>query len=97
MFSIRKFIRKWKAFRLSLRLLRLIDPKRLEDINIILEDIYPGIRAEIQTLVESHDIHAMSKILQYINAHGGAQKMADYYNSADKNGKEAMLSASLKS
>ncbi len=32
MFSIRKFIRKWKAFRLSLRLLRLIDPKRLEDI-----------------------------------------------------------------
>ena len=93
MFSIRKFIRKWKAFRLSLRLLKLIDPKRLEDINIILEDIYPGIRAEIQTLVESHDIHAMSKILQYINAHGGAQNMADYYNSADKNGKEAMLSA----
>ena len=46
---ISKFIRQWKAFRLSLRLLRQIDPKRLEDLNIILEDIYPGIRAEIQS------------------------------------------------
>ena len=90
---ISKFIRQWKAFRLSLRLLKLIDPKKLEDINIILEEIYPGIRAEIQALVESSDIHAMSKTLHYINTHGGVQKMADYYNNADKNGKDTMLSA----
>ena len=90
---ISKFIRQWKAFRLSLRLLKLIDPKKLEDINIILEEIYPGIRAEIQALVEGSDIHAMSKTLHYINTHGGVQKMADYYNNADKNGKDTMLSA----
>ena len=90
---ISKFIRQWKAFRLSLRLLKLIDPKKLEDLNVILEEIYPGIRAEIQALVESSDIHAMSKTLHYINTHGGVQKMADYYNSVDKNGREAMLSA----
>ncbi len=29
---ISKFIRQWKAFRLSLRLLKLIDPKKLEDL-----------------------------------------------------------------
>ena len=90
---ISKFIRQWRAFRLSLRLLKLIDPKKLEDINDILEEIYPGIRAEIQALVESSDIHAMSKTLHYINTHGGIQKMADYYNNADKNGKDVMLSA----
>jgi len=58
-----------------------------------LEEIYPGVRAEIQALVESSDIHAMSKTLHYINTHGGVQKMADYYNNADKNGKDTMLSA----
>lgn len=63
---ISKFIRQWKAFRLSLRLLKLIDPKKLEDLNVILEEIYPGIRAEIQALVESSDIHAMSKTLHYM-------------------------------
>ena len=45
---ISKFIRQWRAFRLSLRLLKLIDPKKLEDINDILEEIYPGIKAEIR-------------------------------------------------
>ena len=90
---ISKFIRQWRAFRLSLRLLTLIDPKKLEDINDILEEIYPGIKAEIRALVESYDIHATSKTLHYINTHGGIQKMADYYNNADKNGKDVMLSA----
>lgn len=78
---------------MSLRLLKLIDPKKLEDINDILEEIYPGIKAEIRALVESYDIHATSKTLHYINTHGGIQKMADYYNNADKNGKDVMLSA----
>ena len=78
---------------MSLRLLTLIDPKKLEDINDILEEIYPGIKAEIRALVESYDIHATSKTLHYINTHGGIQKMADYYNNADKNGKDVMLSA----
>lgn len=78
---------------MSLRLLKLIDPKKLEDINDILEEIYPGIKAEIRALVESYDIHATSKTLHYINTNGGIQKMADYYNNADKNGKDTMLSA----
>lgn len=78
---------------MSLRLLKLIDTKKLEDINDILEEIYPGIKAEIRALVESYDIHATSKTLHYINTHGGIQKMADYYNNADKNGKDVMLSA----
>lgn len=88
-----KFVQKLRAFYRSWKLLRLIDPKKLEDINAVLETIYPGIRAEIQKLVERYDIHAISKTLQYINTHGGPQKMADYYNTTDENGKEAMLSA----
>ena len=88
-----KFLQKLSGFYRSWKLLRLIDPKKLEDINVILENIYPGIRAEIQKLVESYDIHAINKTLQFINTHGGVQKMADYYNTADKNGKDAMLSA----
>lgn len=88
-----KFIQKLRAFYRSWKLIRLIDPKKLEEINDILENIYPGIRNEIQKLVERYDIHAISKTLQYINTHGGVQKMADHYNTADKNGKDAMLSA----
>lgn len=88
-----KFIQKLRAFYRSWKLIRLIDPKKLEEINVILENIYPGIRDEIQKLVERHDIHAISKTLQYINTHGGPQKMADYYNTTDENGKEAMLLA----
>lgn len=88
-----KFVQKLRAFYRSWKLLRLIDPKKLEDINAVLETIYPGIRAEIQKLVEHYDIHAINKTLQYINTHGGPQKMADYYNTTDENGKEAMLSA----
>ena len=88
-----KFVQKLRAFYRSWKLLRLIDPKKLEDINAVLETIYPGIRAEIQKLVERYDIHAINKTLQYINTHGGPQKMADYYNTTDENGKEAMLSA----
>jgi len=84
-----KFIQKLRAFYRSWKLIRLIDPKKLEEINDILENIYPGIRNEIQKLVERYDIHAISKTLQYINTHGGPQKMADYYNVADKNGKDA--------
>ena len=88
-----KFLQKLRGFYRSWKLLRIIDPKKLEDINVILENIYPGIRGEIQKLVERYDIHAINKTLQFINTHGGVQKMADYYNAADKNGKDAMLSA----
>ena len=55
-----KFIQKLRAFYRSWKLIRLIDPKKLEEINVILENIYPGIRDEIQKLVERHDIHAIS-------------------------------------
>lgn len=88
-----KFLQKLRGFYRSWKLLRIIDPKKLEDINVILENIYPGIKGEIQKLVERYDIHAINKTLQFINTHGGVQKMADYYNAADKNGKDAMLSA----
>ena len=35
----------------------------------------------------------MSKTLDYIKTHGGAEKMAEYYNKADKKGQDEMLSA----
>ena len=76
-----------------LKILKLIDPKKLKGLNDILERVYPGIKDEIERLVEHKDIHAMSKTLDYIKAHGGYEKIAEYYNNADQKGQDEMLSA----
>ena len=87
------FIRKLMTLQKLFKILKFIDTKKLQSINDILEQIYPGIKDEIERLVERVDIHAMSKTLDYIKAHGGAEKMAEYYNKADKKGQDEMLSA----
>ena len=76
-----------------LKILKLIDQKKLKGLNDILERVYPGIKDEIERLVEHADIHAMSKTLDYIKAHGGYDKIAEYYNNADQKGQDEMLSA----
>lgn len=87
------FIRKLMTLQKLFKILKFIDPKKLQGINDILEQIYPGIKDEIERLVKRVDIHAMSKTLDYIKTHGGAEKMAEYYNKADKKGQDEMLSA----
>ena len=87
------FIRKLMTLQKLFKILKFIDPKKLQGINDILEHIYPGIKDEIERLVKRVDIHAMSKTLDYIKTHGGAEKMAEYYNKADKKGQDEMLSA----
>ena len=87
------FIRKLLTLQKLFKILKFIDPKKLQSINDILEQIYPGIKNEIERLVERVDIHAMSKTLDYIKAYGGAEKMAEYYNNADKKGQDEMLAA----
>lgn len=87
------FIRKLMLLPRLLKILKLIDPKKLKGLNDILERVYPGIKDEIERLVEHADIHAMSKTLDYIKAHGGYDKIAEYYNNADQKGQDEMLSA----
>ena len=87
------FIRKLMLLPRLLKILKLIDPKKLKGLNDILERVYPGIKDEIERLVEHGDIHAMSKTLDYIKAHGGYEKIAEYYNNADQKGQDEMLSA----
>ena len=87
------FIRKLMILPRLLKILKLIDPKKLEGVNDILERVYPGIKDEIKRLVERGDVRAMNKTLDYINNHGGAEKIAEYYNSADQEGQQEMLSA----
>ena len=84
------FIRKLMTLQKLFKILKFIDPKKLQGINDILEQIYPGIKDEIERLVKRVDIHAMSKTLDYIKTHGGAEKMAEYYNNADKKGQDEM-------
>jgi len=81
------------ALKKLLKILKVIDPKKLQGINDILEVIYPGIKGEIERLVERGDVHAMNKTFDYIKSHGGTEKMAEYYNNADKKGQDEMLSA----
>ena len=59
------FIRKLMLLPRLLKILKLIDPKKLKGLNDILERVYPGIKDEIERLVEHRDIHAMSKTLDY--------------------------------
>lgn len=80
------------ALKKLLKILKVIDPKKLQGINDILEVIYPGIKGEIERLVERGDVHAMNKTFDYIKSHGGTEKMAEYYNNADKKGQDEMLS-----
>lgn len=87
------FIRKLMLLPRLLKILKLIDPKKLKGLNDILERVYPGIKDEIERLVEHRDIHAMSKTLDYIKAHGGYEKIAEYYNNADQNRQDEILSA----
>ena len=87
------FIRKLMLLPRLLKILKLIDPKKLKGLNDILERVYPGIKDEIEGLVEHGDIHAMTKTLDYIKAHGGYEKIAEYYNNADQKGQDEMLSA----
>lgn len=87
------FIRKLMLLPRLLKILKLIDPKKLKGLNDILERVYPGIKDEIERLVEHRDIHAMTKTLDYIKAHGGYEKIAEYYNNADQKGQDEMLSA----
>ena len=81
------------ALKKLLKILKVIDPKKLQGINDILEVIYQGIKGEIERLVERGDVHAMNKTFDYIKSHGGTEKMAEYYNNADKKGQDEMLSA----
>ena len=81
------------ALKKLLKILKVIDPKKLQGINDILEVIYPGIKGEIERLVERGDVHAMNKTFDYIKSHGGTEKKAGYYNNADKKGQDEMLSA----
>ena len=81
------------ALKKLLKILKVIDPKKLQGINDILEVIYPGIKGEIERLVERGDVHAMKQTFDYIKSHGGTEKMAEYYNNADKKGQDEMLSA----
>ena len=87
------FIRKLMLLPRLLKILKLIDPKKLKGLNDILERVYPGIKDEIERLVEHGDIHAMNKTLDYIKAHGGYEKIAEYYNNAEQKGQDEMLSA----
>jgi bacterioferritin (cytochrome b1) len=87
------FIRKLMLLPRLLKILKLIDPKKLKGLNDILERVYPGIKDEIERLVEHRDIHAMTKTLDYVKAHGGYEKIAEYYNNADQKGQDEMLSA----
>ena len=87
------FIRKLMLLPRLLKILKLIDPKKLKGLNDILERVYPGIKDEIERLVEHGDLHAMTKTLDYIKAHGGYEKIAEYYNNADQKGQDEMLSA----
>ena len=87
------FIRKLMTLQKLFKIFKLIDPKKLEGVNDILERVYPGIKDEIKSLVDRGDIHAMNKTLDYIKAHGGYEKIAEYYNNADQKGQDEMLSA----
>jgi len=86
-------IRKLKTLQKLSKILRFIDPKKLVDINDILEKVYPGIQKELEGIVERYDIHAITRAFQYINAHGGTAKIAEYYNAADQQGQVNIRSA----
>lgn len=85
--------RNWKHYFHNLRLLSVLNVNGFMELTEIMEMIYPGFKNNISMLIDRHERHMVDRCLDFINANGGLEKLTDYYNSLDENGKSDFQSS----
>lgn len=67
------------------------------EMNELMETVYPGFKAHLSTMYDRYNLHAIKYGMDFIKANGGVEKLADYYNSLDEQGKMDFQETVLKS
>ena len=81
----------------SLKLMRTLNPSVFEEIVDIMEEVYPGYKAQLSKLYDEHQFRHMTALMKkFIEDNGGYERLATFYNNADEQKKESVRNAFLK-
>ena len=82
---------------MSLKLMHTLNPSVFEETVEIMEEVYPGYKAQLSKLYDEHQFRHMTALMKkFIEDNGGYERLATYYNSADEQKKESIRNAFLK-
>ncbi len=81
----------------SLKLMRTLNPSVFEEVVDIMEEVYPGYKAQLSKLYDEHQFRHMTALMKkFIEDNGGYERLATFYNNADEQKKESVRNAFLK-
>ena len=92
-----RIINKIKKFIMSLKLVHTLNPSVFEETVDIMEEVYPGYKAQLSKLYDEHQFRHMTALMKkFIEDNGGYERLATFYNNADEQKKESVRNAFLK-
>ena len=82
---------------MSLKLMHTLNPSVFEETVDIMEEVYPGYKAQLSKLYDEHQFRHMTALMKkFIEDNGGYERLATFYNNADEQKKESVRNAFLK-
>ena len=82
---------------MSLKLVHTLNPSVYEETVDIMEEVYPGYKAQLSKLYDEHQFRHMTALMKkFIEDNGGYERLATFYNNADEQKKESVRNAFLK-
>lgn len=82
---------------MSLKLVHTLNPSVFEETVDIMEEVYPGYKAQLSKLYDEHQFRHMTALMKkFIEDNGGYERLATFYNNADEQKKESVRNAFLK-
>ena len=82
---------------MSLKLVHTLNPSVFEETVDIMEEVYPGYKAQLSKLDDEHQFRHMTALMKkFIEDNGGYERLATFYNNADEQKKESVRNAFLK-
>lgn len=92
-----RIINKIKKFILSLKLMHTLNPSVFEETVDIMEEVYPGYKDQLSKLYDEHQFRHMTALMKkFIEDNGGYERLAIFYNNADKQKKDSVRNAFMK-
>ena len=77
--------------------MRTLNPSVFEEVVDIMEEVYPGYKAQLSKLYDEHQFRHMTALMKkFIEDNGGYERLATFYNNADEQKKESVRNAFLK-
>lgn len=82
---------------MSLKLVHTLNPSVFEETVDIMEEVYPGYKAQLSKLYDEHQFRHMTALMKkFIEDNSGYERLATFYNNADEQKKESVRNAFLK-